>query len=220
MVTKRSEKIFASGYHFYKMFWVFFFTSILGFVIESVYFYLRYGYSESRSGLIFGPFSQIYGFGAVIMILILHRINIRRELLLFLASAVIGGSFEFISSVIQQTAFGTVSWDYSHFQFSIFGRTNLLYSFFWGILGVILIKDIYPFMSHQIEKAPYKLGVCITWILIAFMVFDFSVSAAAVYRDNQRHNGIPATNMLQVKLDQYYPDSVINRVYPNMVHVP
>ncbi|MDR3587664.1 MAG: putative ABC transporter permease [Desulfosporosinus sp.] len=218
-MTQVNQNSFASGYHFYKMFWVFLISSVLGFAIESLFCLLRYGYIESRAGLIYGPFSQIYGFGAVIMVLILHRINIKRELLLFFASAFLGGLFEYSCSLIQEFAFGFISWDYSNSQFSIFGRTNLLYCFFWGILGVVLIKDIYPFMSHQIEKIPNKIGVIISWALLVFILFDFSISAVATSRANQRFHGIPASNYVQTILDQYYPDSVLKKIYPNMIHV-
>jgi len=218
-IMKVNPNSFASGYHFYKMFWIFFISSILGFAIESIFCLLRYGYIESRAGLIYGPFSQIYGFGAVIMVLILHRISIKRELLLFFASALLGGLFEFSCSFIQEFAFGFISWDYSSSQFSIFGRTNLLYCFFWGILGVLLIEDIYPFMSYQIEKIPNKIGVIISSVIIVFILFDFSISAAATIRANQRSHAIPASNYIQTILDQYYPDSVLKKVYPNMIHV-
>jgi uncharacterized membrane protein len=218
MITVKQDR-FASGYHFYKMFWVFFVSSILGFVIESLFCWFHYGYIESRAGLIYGPFSQIYGFGAVIMILILHRINIQRELLLFFLSAFLGGLFEFSCSLIQELAFGFISWDYSDSQFSVFGRTNLLYCFFWGILSVLLIKDLYPFMSHQIEKIPNKIGAIISWILIVFILCDFSISAIAIIRANQRFHGLPARNYVQRILDQYYPDSVLKKIYPNMIRV-
>jgi uncharacterized membrane protein len=218
MMTVKQNR-FAAGYHFYKMFWVFLISSILGFVIESLFCLLHYGYIESRAGLIYGPFSQVYGFGAVIMVLILHRINIKRELLLFFASAFLGGLFEFSCSLIQEFAFGFISWDYSDSQFSILGRTDLLYCFFWGILGVILIEDIYPIMSHQIEKIPNQIGMIITWVLISLILLDFLISAGATIRANQRFHGLPASNSIQRILDRYYPDSVLKRIYPNMIHV-
>jgi len=216
------DQCFAPGYHFYKMVWLFVICSFLGCAFETIYTLIRYHYFALRVGVIYGPFSEIYGFAAIIMILFLHRIDLHiklRELYLFFACAIVGSAYEFVCSFLQETALGTVSWDYSSHPFNILGRTSLLYAFFWGIMGVLLIKNIYPIISHYVEKIPYKPGVAITWILLAFMIFDLTISAMAVYRANERHRGIPASNAVQVQLDEHYPDSVIKRVYPNMKNV-
>ncbi|NBJ14215.1 MAG: putative ABC transporter permease [Dehalobacter sp. 4CP] len=206
-------------YHFHKMVWLFFIASILGFVFESIYCFILHGYIESRSGLIYGPFSQIYGFAAVIVILLLQRTNFKNKWSLFFISAFIGCLYELICSLIQEYAFGFISWDYSYSMLDILGRTSLAYSFFWGILGVVFIKYIYPFISKRIENFPMKMSTLVTWIVILFMTFDLSISAAAVFRANQRYDGIPPTNSIQTFLDRSYPDSFIHQVYPNMVHV-
>ena len=213
---------FAPGYHFYKMVWLFVICSFLGCAFETAYTLIRYHYFALRVGVIYGPFSEIYGFAAVIMILFLPRIDLHiklRELYLFFACAIVGSAYEFVCSFLQEAALGTVSWDYSSHPFNILGRTSLLYAFFWGIMGVLLIKNIYPLISRYVEKIPRKPGVAITWILLVFMILDLTISAMAVYRANERHRGIPASNVVQVQLDERYPDSVIKGVYPNMKHV-
>jgi uncharacterized membrane protein len=215
----KANKSFAKGYHFYKMFWVFFLSSIMGCVLETVYCFVRFGHWESRAGVLYGPFSQIYGLAAVLMILVLHRINVKRELYLFIACCIVGASFEFIANLLQEMAFGFVSWNYNNQPYNILGRTSLFYAFIWGILGVFLIKDIYPVMSRFVERIPSKFGIIITWLLLIFMVADLTVSSAATYRAHERYNHIPATTMLQIELDKLYPDSYIKRIYPNMVHV-
>ena len=57
--------------NFYQYFMVFFVGSFLGVVLEIIYWYLRTGVIESRSGLIYGPFNLVYGIGALLMTLIL-----------------------------------------------------------------------------------------------------------------------------------------------------
>lgn len=59
------------------------------------------------------------------------------------------------------------------------GRTSLLYAFCWGIMRVLLIKNIYPLISRYVEKIPRKPGVAITWILLVFMILDLAISAIA-----------------------------------------
>ena len=63
------NKHFAAGVNFYKLVWVFIIGCVLGFVIEEAWCLLTKHVWESRKGLIYGPFSQVYGFGAVLMTL-------------------------------------------------------------------------------------------------------------------------------------------------------
>jgi len=83
--------------------------------------------------MLYGPFSQIYGFGAVIMVLLLTPLSLKGKSWLFCGSAVVGGLFEVVCSLVQEAFFGSVSWQYSGQAFSLFGgRTSLIYMFFWG----------------------------------------------------------------------------------------
>jgi len=218
MEMRKTNSSFALGYNSYKMFWVFLVCSFIGYAFETIYAVIRFSHLESHAGVIYGPFSEIYGFSAVIMVLLLHRVHSMSIYNLFFGCAIIGAVFEFICSLFQQTVFGYVSWDYSLERFNIFGRTGFFYGLIWGVLGVFLIKFLYPLISRHLEKLPNKYGLAITWLLILFMVFDLSISAAATYRANQRFNHIPATNDLQVQLDKYYPDTYIKKIYPNIIY--
>ncbi|MEG1850039.1 MAG: hypothetical protein RR197_05725, partial [Oscillospiraceae bacterium] len=60
---------FASGLNLYKLFWVFFIGCFLGVVLETAWFLLTRFQLVNRTGLIYGPFNLIYGFGAVLMTL-------------------------------------------------------------------------------------------------------------------------------------------------------
>lgn len=216
---KCGQASFAAGYHFYKMFWIFLSSSVAGCIIETVFAYLRYGDYESRVGLIYGPFSQVYGFTAVVMVLILHRLGVKPWYFLFLSSAIIGAILEFMFSLAQENLFGSISWDYSAHPLNVLGRTSLIYSVYWGILGVFLIKLFYPVISSLVERLPIRRGLALTWILILLLFLDIAVSAGAVYREHQRHHDIPATNAIQILLDHKYPDSFLQKKYPNLIHI-
>jgi len=213
MITNRYERCFAADLSFFKMFWVFLIFSILGDFTENLYCITLLGHFENRSGLIYGPICEIYGFGAVLMIILLYRFKDRSILFLFLASFAISVFLEFFSSLLQEWAFGFTPWDYGTSSYAILGRAHMIYCIFWGIFGVIFVKKLYPKLSSVIEKLSNKTGVIITWLLIIFIIFDFSISTAAVYRCNQRQQNIPATNIIQVELDKYYPDQYLEKVY-------
>ena len=116
--------------------------------------------------------------------------------------------------------FGTIFWDYSGFAFNLGGRINLLYCFFWGIAAVVWLKFIYPKLSCWIEKIPKKMGTIICNILIVFMIANMLISALALARYTERNDisySVETTelNGLQQFLDEHYPDTRMERIYPN-----
>ncbi|MEG2088298.1 MAG: putative ABC transporter permease [Angelakisella sp.] len=213
------NRSFAAGMNFYKLFWVFFWGCFAGVVVETIWCLLTRHTFESRLGVIYGPFNPVYGFGALLLTVCLRRLSGRRDLWIFLGSAILGGGFEFLCSLFQELAFGTVSWEYSHTQLNLAGRTNMMFSFFWGILGLLWVKDIYPLLSRKIERIPDKIGRPLTWVLAVFMVLNMAISALAVGRQSQRRSGIPPQTAFAQFLDNTYPDKLLEVIYPNMVVV-
>ena len=215
-----AEKPFAFGICYSKLFWIFMLGNVVGFVLETFYALIMPPHQlEWRVSVVWGPFILVYGFGAVAITLVLHKMYNQKDFLIFLASMVIGGGFEYFCSFVQQAMFGMVSWEYSDSVLNISGRTNLLYSFFWGILGLVWVKDLYPMLSRFIQKIPKKVGKPLTIALTLFMVMDIAVSSAAVYRQSERINHVPATNPVQTFLDTYFPDEYLQTIYPHMEYV-
>ena len=213
------ERPFAFGLCYDKLFWIFMVGNVTGFVLETLYALATTHRFQVRVGLVFGPFIPVYGLGAVIITLLLSRLYNQKDIMIFLASMFIGGGFEYICSFLQQVVFGTVSWEYSDSPLNIGGRTNLMFSFFWGILGLLWVKDLYPAMSRMIQKVPKSTGRTLTVVLTVVMVVDILLSAGAVYRRSERVNHIPATNPVQVFFDQYFPDSYLDFIFPHMQYV-
>lgn len=210
------SKRFGMDSRFFYLFWTFTAFSFLGTMSEGLYWVFRYGHFALRAGLIYGPFSEIYGLAAVIMILILNRFKHKSFFFLFLTSFLISCGFEFFCSLIQQWVFGFTSWDYGSSNFSILGRANLLFAVPWGLFGALLIKEIYPWFTSLLTRMPKKTGAVVSWLLLIFMVFNIVVSAAAVYRYDQRQNHIPATNLIQHELDRHYPDPFLENRFARL----
>ena len=214
-----AEKPFAYGLSFTKLFWLFMIGNVAGFLMETFWAFFVQRRVELRVGLVWGPFIPVYGFGAVIMTLLLYRFYKKRDLVTFAAAAVVGAAFEYFCSLFQELAFGTVSWEYSGTTANIGGRTNLMYALIWGVLGLLWVKDLYPRVSKLIEKIPKKIGSPLTVILCVFMIADMFVSGTAVIRRGQRMKGIPANGGYEMWLDKHFDDKYLDFVYPNMIYV-
>lgn len=210
---------FAKGNTFYKLFWVFFIGCFAGVVVETIWCIVTRGHYESRVGLIWGPFNLVYGFGALFLTYVLYPYRNRSPWLSFGGGFIVGSVVEYLCSLFQEIVFGSVSWDYSNVPFNINGRICLLYSIFWGILGVLWIKVIYPKMAYWILKIPNKIGKILTHFLFIFMIVNSMMSGFVVYRWTQRLEDVPASNFMEEWADQAYPNERLEKIYANLEFV-
>lgn len=143
------QKVFAGGCGFYKLFWLFLIGAFLGDIVETVFCRLTAGVWMSRSSLVWGPFSIVWGLAIAAATALLYKDREKPDRHLFIIGTVLGGAYEYICSVFTELVFGKVFWDYSKIPFNLGGRINLLYCFFWGIAAVIWIKNLYPLRSER-----------------------------------------------------------------------
>lgn len=212
-----SKKSFASGFNYYKLFWIFYIGCFAGVLIETIWCILTNGYFEYRTALILEPLNPVYGVGAVIISLLLCNMTKCNNITLYICSFVIGGLFETLCSLFQEFVFGTVSWMYKPSNFGILGnRTSLLYCFLWGFLGVFWVRLIYPFLSNIIEKIPNKLGRILTVILSIIVCIDILFSSSALLRQKERRNSIPPKNNIDIFYDTHFTDDVLKFFYHNI----
>ena len=177
--------------NFFNLFWVFTICCVLGLAIEDIYHItvVDPGHYQDRAGLLYGPFSPIYGCGAVLMTVALNRFHDKNPVLIFLVSAVIGGCFEFFTSWFMQTAFGIVAWDYSGTFLSIDGRTNGMFMAMWGVLGLVWIKLLLPIMLKVVNLIPWNWRYAVTTVCAALMLCDCLLTLAALDCWYQREAG-------------------------------
>jgi uncharacterized membrane protein len=202
--------------YLYKGIWIFIIGGIIGYFVEVLYGILKNGAMESRQGMLYAPFSQIYGLGALITVIITIPLKEKGNKWIFGICAIFGGLFEFLCSWIQEYFFGVQSWDYSPFAISLTGRTSLIYMIFWGVLGVFFINYVYPKISLFIDMIIDKIGGIITWILLIFLIFDAVLTTVTVNRWAERQNGVLAQSMYDELLDTYYPDGLLSDIFPQM----
>ena len=196
-----------------KIFWIFVIGSIFGFFAEMLYTLVYTRTLEIRQGLIYGPFVQVYGMGAMAYYLLVSKIQEPKKL--FFSGMIMGGVLEYLCSFFQEIFWGTVSWEYSHLFMNFNGRTSLLYCFYWGIIAVAYLKIFYP-LSQKLDSFIEKKGIKIfTVFFMLFMTFDIVISCMAADRQQKRREHLPPANAIEVFLDEHYPDELMNRVYNN-----
>jgi uncharacterized membrane protein len=217
-VMEKNQKsyIFAKGMCLYKLMWVFLISSLIGDLIETLYVHMRTGIWMSRSSVLYGPFSVVWGIGAALLTFLLYRLSDRQDRYIFAWGFLIGGTYEYMASLILELVLGTKFWDYSNMPFNLHGRTNLLYCMFWGLLALVWIKFCYPILSRLIERIPPLPGVIVTWILVILMVCDLAISGLAIIRYVNRNTGVPARNSIETFWDRQYPDELIEFIWPNL----
>lgn len=216
MREKDSGYVFAQGICVNKLIWVFFISALMGDIIETLYVRAVGGVWMKRSSVLYGPFSIVWGVGAVLLTVLLHRLADKEDRYIFLGGFFLGGTYEYLCSVFTEIFLGTTFWDYSDMPFNIGGRTNLLFCIFWGILALVWVKLCYPYISRWIEMLPAVLGMVVTWAAVFLMVCDMAISGLAMIRYVERRNEAPASNVIEVFLDDMYPDSMIENAWPNM----
>lgn len=109
--------------------WLFVIGAFLGDMVETVFCRLTAGVWMSRSSLVWGPFSVVWGLALAMATVLLRQNQEKSDRYLFAFGTVLGGVYEYVCSAVTELLFGTVFWDYSKFKFNLGGRINLLYCF-------------------------------------------------------------------------------------------
>ena len=204
--------------NFFNLFWVFVVCSVAGLAVETAYHFLvvQPGQYQDRAGLLFGPFSPIYGFGAVLMTVALNRFHDKNVVLVFLVSAVIGGAFEYAVSWFMQFAFGIVAWDYTGTFLSIDGRTNGMFMAMWGLLGVVWIKLLLPLVLRLVHLIPWRWRYGVTTVCAALLLLDGVMTVQSVDCWYQREAGKPVDTPVERFYADHFDDAYMESRFQSM----
>lgn len=204
--------------NFFNLFWIFVVCCVIGLALETIYHFVVVvpGQYEDRAGMLFGPFSPIYGFGAVLMTVALNRFHDKNIVLIFLVSAVIGGAFEYAVSWFMQFAFGIVAWDYTGTFLSIGGRTNFMFMCMWGILGVCWIKFCLPWMLKLVNLIPWNWRYGVTTVCAALMILDGGMTLLSLDCWYQRMAGNTPENPMEEFFARNFDNSYMEERFQSM----
>ena len=184
--------------------------SFLGWVLESIYRSL----CEKKlinSGFLYGPFCPIYGTGAIIMLVGLNSFK-GQYITIFIISFLVLSIWEYIVGWFIEKTFKTKYWDYSEHKFNIKGRVCLTNSFFWGILGLVFINFIHPFVENCLMNIDFIILEYVTYIVLAVMAIDTTISIIRVKNIKNTLQKVEELNkeikekLKEIKENANYPD--------------
>lgn len=219
VLSRAAEVCPAASLTLYRLFWLFVLASFLGDVIETLFWLVTRGELISRSSLVFGPFSLVWGLGAVVLTLALQPLAGRSGPVIFTAGALLGGAYEYLCSWFQEWAFGACFWDYSHLPFNLNGRVNLVFCLFWGAAAVVWMGWLCPRLCRFVDRIPEPHAHRLTVALTLFLALSTTLSAAALARMDQRRAGVPASGPVELYLDHHFSDEALQARYPNMAMI-
>ena len=156
-----------------------------------------------------------------LMPIFLNRFHKSNWLVIFLVAAVIGGAFEAFVSLFMQYAFGAVAWDYSNMPGSLFGgRTCLPFMACWGLLGVVWIKLLLPFMLRLVNLIPWNWRYVLTTACAVPMLADAVMTLQALDCWYMRLPHDPIDTPIQQFYDHEFGDTYMADRFQSMTIVP
>lgn len=191
--------------------WVFVVCSVIGLAIEEVYCLAINGEIQDRAGLLFGPFSPIYGVGGVVIVRLARLLEGRPLVVCFTVFAVTGGAVEFATSWFMEFAFGMVAWDYSGTFLSLGGRTNGYFMLMWGLLGMVCMKVFVPLFDRFLFPFVGSFRYPVTKIVAVSMALNVTLTLVAFDCWSHRADGAnietPVQQICAVAFDDDFMES-------------
>ena len=235
---KLKKKRTINGISIWRILAYFIIYSVLGYIIETIYGMITKGVWESRQSFLYGPFCGIYGLGAVVMIVCLHKFP-RKFNTLFIGGFIVGSIIEYVVSFVGEMILGVKWWDYSNMPLNLNGRICVYFSVFWGFLGIYLIASLNPRVDKIIDwiKSKFKTYKALkTFVMTVFILLmidcvstgfaiEFFLVRMIVQNDIdvdkkelviEQYDKIYGNEKLSKFIYQFWGDKKMIRTFPNL----
>ena len=150
---------------------------IFGFIYEEVFYFVDLGYIVKR-GTTLGPWIPIYGFGAVLILLITKHLR-QNPFAVFGASMIVCGEIEFVTGYvlyhmleIRLWDYNTEIWNWGNIGGYICARSVL----FFGMSGLFLIYVVYPIILWMQERLGETVFCYVSVLMAMLFVLDILFS--------------------------------------------
>ena len=206
---------------FYTYFLLYFIYSIIGWFLEVGLAFYEHKKFVNR-GFLIGPYCPIYGVGCLLLTILLSK-YINEPGVIFAFSIFICATLEYLTSYLMEKIFKLRWWDYSNMKFNINGRICLETLIPFGIIGVLAVKYISPFLINTINSINFNVLVIINIIILSILITDILISFNVVFnlKNVTRNLNKDSTEEIKKAIYKFIHNNIFmyNRIvkaFPNM----
>ena len=201
---------------FFHLVWLFLLLSFVGLVGETVASYVVDGRWESRAGFVVGPFSPIYGAGAVLFTVFLNPLRDKPVPVLVVAGALVGGLFEYLAGWFFEWRYGIVAWSYIDQPLNFHGHTCVGMTLVWGAIGTVWVLWALPRVIALIERMPANIRTSLTTLAFALIMVDAACTLVALDCWFLRTTGVQPTGAVQQFCATHFNDAFMSARFETM----
>ena len=162
---------------FLKIFLLFWLFSVLGWILEELAFIVADRKLVNR-GFLIGPYCPIYGFGALIMLIISPYKD--HMFVCFILALVLCSVLEYFASYLMEKIFKIRWWDYSKEKHNLDGRICLKNLTHFGIGAIAVVELLNPLIDKYLFRVEPKLLIILSLIFLTLILIDLTVSTQAI----------------------------------------
>lgn len=165
-----------------KLFLCFIIFSFIGWCLEVLFGFVVLKRFVNR-GFLMMPLCPLYGSGCVILYVLLKGFQ-QSPIVLMLVSMFVCSIIEYIASFILEKIFKTRWWDYKNMglKFHINGRICLEMAIPFGILGLIDVYLVFPFMLNLLGYVSESVLFILSIVLLIAFLMDLIISSSLVLK--------------------------------------
>lgn len=237
VLDEKKRKFTILGVSIWRIFAYFAIYSFAGYVVEMIFSIISKGTLESRQSFLYGPFSGVYGLGAVVMILFLQFFN-KNNNRLFIGGFIVGSIVEYFISLFGEVVLHVKWWDYSNMPFNLNGRICIYFSIFWGFLSVYFMSYVHPKIERLIDWIKTKMSLkklkIFTLVLTIFLfldcvltgyalemffirkVHDYDLDVSNKEYINSKYDKIYSNEITSNFINKFFGDRKMIKTFPNL----
>ena len=212
------------NYTFQIYFLLFISYSILGWIMEVILTCIKSKKFVNR-GFLIGPYCPIYGWGALLITILLRKYT-SDIVALFALGMILCAILEYFTSYLLEKIFKARWWDYSTKKFNINGRICLNTMIPFGLLGVIMMRIINPtFLSIYNSISPKNINIIVIIILVIYLI-DNIISISILISVRKENKALDKDNTEE--MSKLVHDKIISMgwgykrllsAFPNVRHI-
>ena len=153
----------------------FFIYSILGFIIEGLFTLIVSG--NFSSGILYGPWTPVYGFGAILTIVIskkifknMHKSRFVETIVTFIVLTVTLTFIEWLGGILIENIFHETLWNYKNYKYNIGKYIALEMSLVWGIVSILIIYFVKPIIDKLEKRIPKYITIILSLLFILDLI--------------------------------------------------